>query len=524
MNATTDFLDANVLAGRGGHTAVIEAVTGRELTYDDIQSGVNRVSRAFQRLGVRPEERVMIMLPDCPEFVYAFFGAIRIGAVAVPVNTLLTPHDYQYLLADSRARVLIVHDRLGDRIDPVRPTLPYLQQTVYVGDEGARTPRLEDLAAVEEDTLTAEDMSADAAAFWLYSSGTTGFPKGAVHLQHDMRCCAESFGQGVLGITAADRTFSVAKLFFAYGLGNALYFPFAVGASTILFPEKPDPRRVFEIVSRHRPTLFYAVPTAYSAMLAEMDAGAPHDFSSLRLCSSAGEPLAASLYERWRSRTGVEILDGIGSTEVLHTFIANRAGRVRPGSSGELVPGYEARIVDADNRDVPPGEIGDLLIKGESICSCYWNKQEQTRRTIVGEWIRTGDKYTRDEDGYFWYQGRSDDMLKSGGYWVSPAEVEAALLTHPAVLECAVVGREDEARLVKPMAFVVLKGGHTASEELGDALKAHVRTRLAVYKYPRWIEFVGELPKTATGKIQRYRLRGSLTAASSAPGAPHTRT
>ncbi len=296
-----------------------------------------------------------------------------------------------------------------------------------------------------------------------------------------------------------------------------------MGASTVLFSEKPEPRRVFDIVARHRPTLFYAVPTAYSAMLAEMDAGAPCNFSSVRLCSSAGEPLAASLYERWKSRTGVEILDGIGSTEVLHTFIANRAGRVRPGSSGELVPGYKARIVDADNRDVAPGEIGDLLIKGESTCSCYWNKQEQTRQTIVGEWIRTGDKYTRDQDGYYWYQGRSDDMLKSGGYWVSPAEVEAALLTHPAVLECAVVGREDEARLVKPAAFVVLKAGHSASAELGDELKAHVKTRLAVYKYPRWIEFVGELPKTATGKIQRYKLRDSRAAAST-PGARPTRT
>jgi benzoate-CoA ligase len=367
-------------------------------------------------------------------------------------------------------------------------------------------------------------MHHDDVAFWLYSSGTTGFPKGAVHLQHDMRCCAESFGHGVLGIGPSDRTFSVAKLFFAYGLGNALYFPFSVGASTILLPDKPDPARIFDVVRRFRPTLFYAVPTAYSAMLAEMDAGASPDFSSVRLCSSAGEPLAATLFERWRARTGVEVLDGIGSTEMLHTFIANRPGRVRPGSSGEIVPGYAARVVDADGRDVAPDEIGDLLIKGESTCSCYWNKQEQTRKTIVGEWIRTGDKYSRDRDGYFWYQGRSDDMLKAGGYWVSPAEVESAILTHPAVLECAVIGCEDDTRLVKPMAFVVLKSGQAGSPELADALKGHLKTRLAVYKCPRWIEFVGDLPKTATGKIQRYKLREGLKRASSAPGAPPMRT
>jgi benzoate-CoA ligase family protein len=372
--------------------------------------------------------------------------------------------------------------------------------------------------------LAAEDMSPDAAAFWLYSSGTTGFPKGTVHLQHDMHCCVESFGRGVLGITDRDRTFSVAKLFFAYGLGNALYFPFAVGASTVLFADKPDPRRIFEIVQRHRPTIFYAVPTAYSAMLAEMDRDLPYDFASVRVCSSAGEPLAASLYDRWRARTGIEILDGIGSTEMLHTFIANKPGRVRPGSSGELVPGYDARIVDGDGHDVATGEVGDLLVSGESACSCYWNKQEQTRRTIVGDWVRTGDKYVRDEDGYFWYQGRSDDMLKCGGYWVSPAEVESAIVTHAAVLECAVVGCEDEERLVKPMAFVVLKQGHAASPDLADALKAHVKTRLAVYKYPRWIEFVPELPKTATGKIQRYKLRAAIKEASSAPGAPPMRT
>jgi benzoate-CoA ligase family protein len=524
MNASTDFIDANIEAGRGSKVAVIDVGGQRELTYAEVSRGVSRAGHALRRLGVRPEERVMALLPDCPEFISVFFGAIRIGAVAVPVNTLLTPPEYEYLLNDSRARVLVVHQRFLDRIAAVRSRTRHLEHIVVVGEGQHDYPPLDDLLDAERDGLTPVDMSADDVAFWLYSSGTTGFPKGAVHLQHDMRCCAESFGVGVLGMTAADRTFSVAKLFFAYGLGNALYFPFFVGGSTILLPDKPEPNRVFDVVRRYQPTVFYAVPTAYAAMLAAMDAGAAFDFSSLRLASSAGEPLASSLYERWRARTGVELLDGIGSTEVLHTFIANRAGRVRPGSSGELVPGYEARIVDGEGRDVANGEIGDLLIKGESTCAGYWNKQDQTRRTLVGEWIRTGDKYSRDADGYFWYQGRSDDMMKAGGYWVSPAEVEAAIVSHAAVLECAVVGCEDETRLTRPMAFVVLHAGVSGSPDLAAELQHHAKTHLAPYKYPRWIQFVSELPKTATGKIQRYKLRASLTSAASAPGSPHTLT
>ena len=366
----------------------------------------------------------------------------------------------------------------------------------------------EDWIAAASPDLDPVEMDRDDQAFWLYSSGTTGFPKGAIHLQHDMLCTAEWVGGGVFGINDRDRTFSVAKLFFAYGLGNALYFPFSVGASTILYPAKPEPERCFEIIERHRPTIFYAVPTAYAAMLATAErSDRTYDLSSLRVCSSAGEPLPAALYERWKARFGVEILDGIGSTEALHTFISNRPGRVRAGSSGELVPGYDARIVDADGRDVPQGEIGDLLIKGDSICAGYWNQPEKTAATIIGDWIRTGDKYSRDADGYYWYHGRSDDMLKSGGQWVSPAEVEAAIVAHDAVLECGVVGREDNEGLVKPLAFVVLKPGRTGSPQLADELKQFVKSRIAVYKCPRWITFATDLPKTATGKIQRYKLR-----------------
>ena len=355
---------------------------------------------------------------------------------------------------------------------------------------------------------------------WLYSSGTTGFPKGTVHLQHDMRTCANTYARQVLDIQPEDVTFSVAKLFFAYGLGNALYFPFSVGASTVLFPGPPTPEAVFDVIQRFQPTIFYSVPTNFAALLAHDNAPGREELASLRLCVSAGEALPPALYERWKERYGQEILDGIGSTEVLQMFISNRPGRARPGSSGEIVPGYEARVVDDVGDDLPPGEIGDLLVKGDSICAQYWNRHEQTKQTIEGEWIRTGDKYTVDEDGYYWYQGRTDDMLKVGGIWVSPFEVEAALLEHASVLEAAVVGAEDEAGMIKPKAFVVLTDA--ARSELGEievldgddgegsfkqSLQDFVKSSIAPYKYPRWVELVDELPKIATGKIQRYKLR-----------------
>ncbi len=518
MNAAAVFVDDNVRAGRGGSLAVLDAVTGTPLTYAQVLELVNRTGNALRDLGVKRGERVMLLLPDGAPFIAGFFGAIKIGAVAVPVNTLLKPHDYEYLLNDSNARVLIVHESLAGAIDPIRDRLRDLQHVIVVGGRTNRGPegsgpqrpdlRYDDWIAATSTNLDAVEMDRDDQAFWLYSSGTTGFPKGAIHLQHDMLCTAEWVGGGVFGINDRDRTFSVAKLFFAYGLGNALYFPFSVGASTILYPAKPEPERCFEIIERYRPTIFYAVPTAYAAMLAAAErSDRTYDLSSLRVCSSAGEPLPAALYDRWKARFGVEILDGIGSTEALHTFISNRPGRARPGSSGELVPGYDARIVDADARDVPQGEIGDLLIKGDSICAGYWNQPEKTAATIIGDWIRTGDKYSRDADGYFWYHGRSDDMLKSGGQWVSPAEVEAAIVAHEAVLECGVVGREDNEGLVKPLAFVVLKPGRTGSPQLADELKQFVKSRIAVYKCPRWITFATDLPKTATGKIQRYKLR-----------------
>jgi benzoate-CoA ligase family protein len=505
LNATRWFVDRHVEEGRDGRLAVIHE--GGRLTYADVFRGANRLGNALRRLGVGMERRVVLLLPDSPEFVWSFWGAIKIGAVPIPTNTLLTPHDFAYILNDSRADAAIVSAPLAAAVEAARPRLPSLRHVIVTGGAGPGQVAYEAVTAPESAELEPAATTRDDVAFWLYTSGTTGTPKAAVHLQHDMLVCCEGFGRHVLEIGPDDRTFSVAKLFFAYGLGNALYFPFHVGASTVLFPARPEPVKVFELIARERPTIFYAVPTAYAAMLQVPDAERRYDLTSLRICSSAGEPLPKAIYERWLERFGLEILDGIGSTEMCHTFIANRRGRVRPGSSGTLVPGYDAKLVDDEGRSVPAGEVGNLLVKGDSACAYYWNQHERSTQTIQGEWVRTGDKYTRDADGYFWYAGRTDDMIKAGGMWVSPAEVEGALAAHPAVVEAGVVGAEDGDELVKPLAFVVLAAGHSAGPALERELQAFVKERLAPYKYPRWIRFVAELPKTATGKIQRFKLR-----------------
>ena len=510
MNAATYFVDANVEAGRGEKIAICNAGDGSTCTYNFVLEMTNRTGNALKALGVRREERVMLLLLDSPEFVFGFFGAIKIGAVPIPINTVLTAADYEYLLNDSRARVLLVSEPLLAKIEPIRDRLRYMEQIVVVGGTSGADLNYAELVSASEAELSPEMLSKDDACFWLYSSGTTAFPKGAVHLQHDMIVAADLYARPILDISEDDRTFSVAKLFFAYGLGNGLYFPFRVGATTILNPDKPETVRSYEIIQEHRPTIFFGVPTAYAGMLAVDNPAERFDTGSLRLCVSAGEALPAALFHRWQKLFGVDILDGIGSTEILHIFISNRPGRIKPGSTGEIVPGYEARITDEQGRDVATGEVGDLLIKGDSICTCYWNKHEATKDTMQGQWIRTGDKYKRDDEGYFWYQGRGDDMLKVGGIWVSPVEVESVLAQHPAVLESAVVGVGDGAGLIKPKAFVVLKNSSGVNrDELAVELQNFVRANAAVYKYPRWIEFVTELPKTATGKIQRYKLRQS---------------
>jgi benzoate-CoA ligase family protein len=505
FNVATYFVDRNVVEGRGAHPAFF--YEDRVLTYADVQDLANRTGNALRELGVAPEDRVWMCCLDAPEFLGTFWGAIKMGAVPIPTNTLLRAADYVYFLRDSRAKVAVVSAALMAEVGPALGQSPYLRHVLVAGGPPGTHLSWEAKVAAASPALQAAATSRDEPAFWLYSSGSTGFPKGAVHLHHDMVVCQETYARQVLGLRAADRIYSAAKLFFAYGLGNAGYFPMGVGAQSVLSPHRPTPESVFEILTRHRPTIFFGIPTLYAAMLAVKEAERRYDLSSLRLCVSAGEALPEELYARWRERFGVEVLDGIGTTEILHIFLSNRPGAARPGSTGQAVPGYEAVLVDDEGRPVPTGEIGNLRVKGDSTMAYYWNKHDKTKETLFGPWIQTGDKYTQDADGYFWYAGRADDMLKVGGIWVSPIEVEATLIKHPAVLEAAVVGKEDTDRLVKPKAFVVLKEPATATAALADELKGFVKDRIAPYKYPRWIDFVPDLPKTATGKIQRFKLR-----------------
>ncbi len=506
FNASSYFVDRHVTEGRGDKVAFFYEDTS--LTYGALAELVNRAGNALLDLGVRPEQRVLLLLLDSPEFVATFWGAIKVGAVPIPVNTMMRADDYLYFLDDSRAPLAVISEALLGEAGPILGQARHLKHVVVAGRPSGTQIGFDTWVGRASSRLEAADTSKDEAALWLYSSGSTGRPKGAVHLQHDMPYCTEGYARGVLQMTEADRTVSAAKLFFAYGLGNNMYFPMAVGGQGVLYPHRPTPDAMFELIHRHRPTLFFGVPTLFAAMLQVKEAAKRYDLSSLRLCVSAGEALPEDLYRRWRETFGVETLDGIGTTEILHIFLSNRPGRVRPGSTGLPVPGYEAIVVDDEGRLVPDGEIGNLRVKGDSIMAYYWNQHEKTKDALIGQWIQTGDKYYRDPDGFFWYCGRADDMLKVGGIWVSPVEVENTLVAHPAVLETAVVGSEDTDQLVKPRAFVVLKDGFAGSPALEAELKTFVKDKIAPYKYPRWIEFVSELPKTATGKIQRFKLRG----------------
>jgi len=551
FNAAAHFIDPH--AGLRPGKVAIECGDLR-VTYGDLVARVNRTGNALRHeLGVRLEERVLLLLLDTPDFAACFFGAIKIGAVPVPVNTLLRPPDYEYLLNDSRARVAIVSPALLPQLEAIpRENLLFLEHLVVVPaapstppSEGARTTSPEDSVIPSEGerpsrtpapstsnrrqrafqsvisysqlitsasaALEPAPTHKDDAAFWLYSSGSTGPPKACVHLQHDMVVTSELYAKQILRIQETERFFSVAKLSFAYGLGNGLYFPLAAGGTSILLSGPPHPANVFDIIERQRPTLFFSVPSNYSALLAHMRVGQDFDLSSLRHGISAGESLPAAIFERFKSRFGVEILDAIGSTEALHMFIANRPGAARPGSSGQIIPGMDARIVDDDGHPVPTGDIGNLYIRTDAVCSCYWNQHEKTKQTIDGQWLRTGDKYRQDDDSYFWYAGRADDMLKVSGVWVSPVEIECTLLDHPAVLEAAVVGRKDRDDLMKPVACVVLREGQLPSPELAGQLQEFIASRLASYKRPRWVEFLPALPKTATGKLQRFKLRRSTS-------------
>jgi benzoate-CoA ligase len=505
FNLATYLVERHVREGRGDRVALLTAT--RHTTYAELDALVNRAGSALAALGLAPEGRIALILLDGLAFYAAFLGAIRIGAVPVPVNTLLRRNDFQYILNDSRAQIAIVSAAVAQEVLPITGLLRSLKHLVLSGDERGARPSFEALVDGASSRLDPPDTHKDDPAFWLYSSGSTGPPKAAVHLQHDAVYTIEGYARGVLGMTARDRCLSAAKLFFAYGLGNSLTFPLGLGAQAVVHPERPAPEAMFEAIDRYRPSIFFAVPTLYAAMLQVESATTTYDLSSLRFCVSAGEALPPEIFRRWRERFGLEIVDGIGSTEMLHIFISNRPGACRPGTTGIEVPGYEARIVDEDGIPVPPGTIGTLLVSGDSAAAGYWKQHDRTKGTFQGHWVNTGDKYVRDEDGCYRYCGRSDDMLKVGGIWVSPAEVENTVLAHPAVLECAVVGATDTDGLTKPKAFVVLRAGLKPAHETSRDIQAFVKANIAPFKYPRWVEIVDEIPKTATGKIQRFRLR-----------------
>ncbi len=513
-NAASHFIDRHLREGRADKIAIIDD-RGR-YSYRELAERVNRAGNMLKSLGVTQEQRIAVCLLDSIDFPAVFWGAIKIGAVPIAINTLLTPSDYDFMLRDSRARVLVVSAELEEKFRPILRGQPHLKTVIVSGAKGEalRThASLAHLCAEASDRLDAAPTVADEPAFWLYSSGSTGAPKGAIHLHGDFVQTAVLYGENVLGIREDDVVFSAAKLFFAYGLGNNSTFPLHVGATAVLMAERPTPAAVMRVLNAHRPSIFYGVPTLYAAILADPALG-PVD--GLKICVSAGEALPEDISRRWKERFGVEILDGIGSTEMLHIFVSNRRDDMRYGTTGKPVPGYQARLVTEDGGEAGVDEIGELVVCGPSSSPYYWNNRERSLNTFRGPWTHTGDKYSRDKDGFFRYAGRTDDMMKVSGIWVSPFEVESALMAHPKILEAAVVGATDSDDLVKPKAFIVLKEGESGSAALADEIKTFVKDRLAPYKYPRWIEFRNDLPKTATGKIQRFKFREAESKAAGA--------
>lgn len=486
----------------------------RTATYSELENEVLRAAQGLREIGCRPRDRVLIVLPDSIEFVAAFFAAARIGAIAVPVNSFARDSDYRHFARDSGARFAFVHTEALPAVkEAMRASA--LEYTIVSGSSGRVEPmpqgvtlRWQDWLPKSADAASAHPTAATDPAFFLYTSGTGGPARAAVHCHKDMWHTSRGFAQGVLGLSAGDRVFSVSKLFFAYGLGNAMYFPFSVGAGTLYYPDRPRPDAIAEFVARYRPTVFFSVPTFYAALLLESDAGCKMDFSSVRLAVSAGEALPSEIFKRFGDRFGVDILDGIGSTEMLHMYLSCRPGQARAGSCGVPVPGYEARILDERENEVRTGEPGNLWVSGGSMFTEYWNNSEMTRIVRKGDWFSTNDKFTRDAEGFYHYCGRADDMIKVSGMWVSPGEVENALLGHPAISECAVVGKPDPVGLMRPVAYVVLREGVAAPAGGFDSeLHGWLHTRLVGFKCPEEFHIVPDLPKTVTGKIQRYLLR-----------------
>ena len=510
FNMADYFLYHNLEEGRENKVCLY--FEDRTWTYGETARLSNRAGNALRELGVEIEDRVLMVLPDCPEFVWTWFGAARIGAVITMVNPLLPSSDYEYYLDYTRAKVAVVHESVFKTFSEAARRSRYLRRVVVVGQQGEgidpQAVSFDKAIGAALDECTPADTRRDDIAIWLFTSGSTGHPKGAVHLQHDLPYNTEVFAKATMGVNADDLTVSVPKLFFGYATGTNLLFPFAVGGATALFSERSTAEKMFEVIKRYRPTILTTVPTMINSML-NVPGASPDDLASLRFCYSAGEALPIELYERWMNTYGLDICDGIGSAEMFHIYITNRPGDIKPGSLGRIVEGYEAKIVDAEGNEVPTGEMGTLKIKGDSAALWYWNAHEKSKETFAGDWCTSGDQFHVDADGYYWYHGRTDAMLKVSGVFVAPAEIENCLLQHAAILECAVVGHESEDGLVKPKAFVVLREGFDGSDALVDEIKQFVKSRIAVYKYPRWVQFVSSLPKNDRGKIDRKQLKAS---------------
>lgn len=498
FNVATAFIDRHLMAGRGDRPAFRTAEG--DITYRQFATNVARAGNVLKGLGIGRGERVLMIVRDTPMFFYVFWGAVRAGLVPVALNTLLKAADYRFNIEDSGCAAVVCAPDLADEV------MTAARQAARAPAHILTTEELAEAMADASGHLDPAPTTAEEDCFWLYSSGSTGKPKGVVHVHRDMVVTSELYGRGIVGIRPDDVVFCASKLFFSYGFGGGMTFPLWAGATIVLSEERPSAEMAFQMIERYRPTVFFGVPTLYGQMLAALEA-APRDLSSVRVAPSAGEALPAHIFHSFRERTGVSILDGIGSTEVLHIFVSNRRDDIRPGTSGRPVPGYEVKIVDEAGEAVPPGEVGTLWVKGESNARCYWNNPEKTALTMRGAWLNTFDMYFVDADGYYVNAGRGDDMMKVGGMWCSPLEIEGKLLEHPKVREAAVVGRRDDNGLIKPAAYVVLKDAAEAGDAVAEELTAFCKSHLAGYKYPRWFTFIEELPKTVTGKIQRFRLR-----------------
>jgi benzoate-CoA ligase len=496
-------IDDNLEAGRGDKVAI--RCEQQEVTYAQLHERICAAGRALRSLGLQREQRVVIALDDTPMWPTVFLGAIRIGAVPVPVSYLDSSANFTHFIADAGASLVIAEAAALERIVPALAALARAPDLFSVNGAGDGIDDLETVMAAHGGELAPADTHRDDVAFWLFSGGSTGLPKGAVHLQHDIPCTVEGFGKDILQIRERDIAFSTTKLYHAYGMGNGMSFPYAVGASTVLMPGKPLPARIFHCIERFRPTLFFSVPTLYGTLAAAPEAAAT-DCSSIRMCCSAAEPLVPEVMRRWEQATGLQIIDGIGSTEMLHIYCSNRPGDIHPGTSGRPVAGYELKLVDDDGEPVADGEVGHLLVKGDSALAYYWHQHEKTKRCLLGEWYFTGDRYMRTEDGVYAYEGRADDMIKVGGLWASPIAIEATLIEHPRVQEAAAIGIQAE-YTTRVKAYVVCRSQERVDDNLALELQAWCKARLRRYEFPHFIEFVDELPKTATGKIQRFKLR-----------------